>query len=276
MKQLLWRLMRIDKPVGILLLWAPTAWALWLGSKGSPSMMWVMYFLLGTFCMRSAGCVINDLADRHIDKHVARTRERPLTTGQLSLSAALGCLAVLLGLALWIVWQLPTTCLVAAGGAVLITGIYPLMKRCFKAPQLVLGLAFSMGIPMVYLALQRPFDRLFWQLCLLNTLWILAYDTMYAMVDRADDVRIGVESTARLFGRFVPQVLGVLQVMVQGIWIWIAWSQQVALEFYFAWLVGSGLFLYQQWMMARDDYFRAFMNNAWYGLVMWSGCMVAM
>ena len=174
------RLMRLDKPVGILLLWFPTVWALWLAHQGVPPVRVFCYFLLGTVVMRSAGCVINDFADRHIDKHVTRTKLRPLTTGAIHSVEAMALLSILLLMALFIVVQLPPTCFYLACFGVVITVIYPFCKRWIQAPQLVLSMAFSVGIPMAYVVARQPFDQVMWVLIVMNLFWVIAYDTMYA------------------------------------------------------------------------------------------------
>ena len=267
----LWRLMRFDKPIGIVLLWAPTAWALWLATHSHPSSIIIIYFLLGTICMRAAGCIINDLIDRNIDIHVQRTCQRPLATGAISPLNAIICLAILCSIALWIVLQLPTQCLYYAIAAIIIIIIYPFMKRCFKAPQLILGIAFSLGIPMAYVTVEAQFNTIFWILCSLNFLWILAYDTMYSMVDKDDDARIGVESTARLFGKWVRTILIILHICLHSMWLMIAYLATLPTNFYIIWGIGILLLYYQQVLIARSAYFKAFMHNASYGLIMWVG-----
>ena len=202
-------LMRLHRPIGALLLLWPTLTALWLAADGVPTMHLLGVFIAGTWLMRSAGCVINDFADRDIDGRVARTKDRPLATGALHARSALWLFAALIGAAAWLVlqlnWQSRVCALVALGIAV----AYPFAKRFMRAPQLLLGVAFSAGIPMAYLATRATLPGEAWLLIAANFAWIVAYDTQYAMVDRADDLRIGVPSTAILFGRFdVHIVLG--------------------------------------------------------------------
>ncbi len=266
------RLMRVDKPVGFFLLWAPTAWALCLANPQTiPWRLWGLFFL-GTWVMRAAGCIINDLADRRIDPHVQRTCLRPLATGEIHPRGALICLGVLLSVALCIVLNLPWMCLVEAMIALMMTILYPFCKRFFQAPQCVLGLAFSMGIPMAYTASLMPFDRCMWLLCVLNIAWIVAYDTMYALVDREDDQKIGVYSTAIWFGAYDVSVILGLQGLCQSLWLIIAYWQQAGPWFYVVWGLSFGFVLYQQILLrqrTRESALRAFLNNAWYGLWMW-------
>ncbi len=266
------RLMRFHKPIGILLLWFPTAWALWLANHGSPPFALILYFSLGTIFMRAAGCVVNDIADRHVDKHVERTRMRPLTTGEVSLPEALMLFVVLLLGALVIVIQLPIVCFYYALAALFITVLYPFCKRFFEAPQLVLGLAFSMGIPMAYVASGTMINTSMILLFLLNFAWIVSYDTMYAMVDREDDLRIGVKSTAVLFASYDCFIILLLQVFFHSVWLFIALQQQLTIGFYVCWLVALPILIYQQWLIRKSDtkaYFTAFTSNVAYGLLMW-------
>ena len=266
------RLMRFDKPVGIVLLWAPTAWALWLANQGAPSIRLFVCFFAGTVLMRAAGCVINDIADRSIDRHVSRTAERPLTSGMLSLNEAIYLLMTLLLAAFFVVVQLPRACFFYALLALFITVLYPFCKRFFVAPQLVLGLAFSMGIPMVYVASETTFTTAMWLLIWLNIAWIVAYDTMYAMVDKEDDIRIGVQSTAILFGAYDRIIILLLQILLHSLWIVLALRLPHTIWFYGVWFMASFVLVYQQKQMLRKNaraYFHAFSWNMYYGLMMW-------
>ncbi|MFC3909660.1 4-hydroxybenzoate octaprenyltransferase [Legionella dresdenensis] len=266
------RLMRLDKPIGIFLLWLPTAWALWLANKGAPPLRLSVLFFLGTVLMRSAGCVVNDIADRQIDLHVKRTRERPLTSGQISLQAAIGLLAGLLLMALLVLIQLPAVCFYYALGALLVTVIYPFCKRYIQGPQLVLGLAFCMGIPMAYAASGVAID--FGAICLLliNFCWIVAYDTEYAMVDKADDLKIGVKSTAIWFADYDRIIIAFLHAVCHGLWLIIAIRADFYTLFYGFWFIAGTNLIYQHWLLSSNNesyYFRAFLTNSWYGLWMW-------
>lgn len=272
------RLMRFDKPAGIALLWAPTAWALWLANQGHPPGWLLLYFLLGTVCMRAAGCVINDLADRHIDKHVQRTRLRPITSGEITIPQAILVLGLLLLCAGWIALQLPPLCWYEACFGLLITTLYPFTKRFFQAPQLLLGIAFSWGIPMAYAASGHAPDLVMYLLVVLNFGWIVAYDTMYAVVDLPDDLRIGVRSTAILFGSHLQRILLTLLCLTHGLWLVLAYLYPVSIGFMLAWGIGLGIFMHAFRLLATESppaAFRAFLWNAVYGGVMWLGLMVA-
>ncbi len=270
------RLMRFHQPIGILLLWAPTAWALWIANQGCPSLKILLYFILGTLCMRAAGCVINDIADRHVDKHVARTQSRPLTAGDIDLQEACLILLILLGIAAVVVLQLPSLCFEESLLALFLTGIYPFCKRFIRAPQLVLGLAFSMGIPMAYAASGVNPNLTMALLFILNALWILMYDTCYALIDREDDYLIGVKSTAILFGIYDRLAIGVLQICVLGLWLVLGYLLHRGTLFYGAWGVGAMIMLYQQKLISlrtSKNYFRAFAWSGLYGLLMWIGLL---
>lgn len=270
--QAYYRLARFDKPVGSLLLWAPVAWALWFANQGKPALKLILLFCIGTFLMRSAGCVVNDIADRHIDKHVRRTRNRPVTSGEITLRSALIFLALLLLAALLILLQLPVTCICYALFALAITIIYPLCKRFFHAPQVVLGLAFSMGIPMVYVASDRAFDMDMLILLLINLLWTIAYDTQYAMADREDDLQIGVKSTAVILADRAEPFIVVLQCIAHFLWIPLALAAGLPYLFLIFWLLAGGTFIYQYYLLKKPEEkncLTAFRSNAVYGLIMW-------
>ncbi|MGV3740116.1 MAG: 4-hydroxybenzoate octaprenyltransferase [Gammaproteobacteria bacterium] len=274
MKNKYLRLMRFDKPAGIALLWAPTAWALWLANQGHPAWGIVAYFLFGTIGMRAAGCIINDLADRNIDKHVRRTHLRPLTSGEVSVSQAFVVLGLLLlGLG-WIALQLPKLCWYEAVAALLIATIYPFAKRFIQAPQLLLGVAFSMGIPMAYAAAQIPINQTMIILFLLNFCWIVAYDTMYALVDKEDDLKIGVRSTAILFGSKVIPIVLLLLSLSHGLWLILSLFYPFSQWFWACWVLGGLLLVYQYTLLSKQspsEEMRAFLYNAVYGLILWFG-----
>lgn len=271
-----YRLMRLDKPIGILLLWYPTAWALWLANQGVPSIKMIILFALGTVLMRSAGCVINDIADRNIDKHISRTKLRPLTAGELSLENALFLLALLLIGSLIILLCLPSSCFIWAIIAVLFTAIYPFCKRFLSAPQVVLGFAFSMGIPMAYVAFGVSLDKVIILLLMLNFCWIVAYDTMYAMVDREDDLKIGVKSTAIYFAQYDRLIIGILLWVMHLLWLVLAHYSLVRWHFYVFWLLACGVVVYQQQLIHNRETvlcFRAFLVSSYYGVLMWIAVM---
>lgn len=262
------RLMRLDKPVGILLLWFPTAWALWMANHGQPPVVLMVYFLLGTIVMRSAGCVVNDFADRHIDRHVHRTRNRPLTTGEVSIRGAITLFIILLSIALFIVIQLPIACLYYAFLGLSVTVVYPFCKRWIQAPQLVLSIAFSVSIPMVYVASSVELDRSMVLLVMINLLWVIAYDTMYAIVDREDDLKLGVQSTAILFGQHDRLIIGLMMVIMHGLWLFILHAGCFLVGFG----IGALILIYQNYLIAHRnpaDCFKAFQLSIGYGLVMW-------
>lgn len=266
------RLMRMHKPVGVLLLWLPTAWALWIANQGRPPLQLIIYFFCGTFLMRAAGCIINDMADRHIDIHVKRTHQRPLAAGEIRLFEATVLLGLLLLGSLWIVLQLPKPCFYYAVIALLISILYPFCKRFLVAPQLVLGVAFSMGIPMAYVASYVPINSITILLFTLNFAWIVAYDTMYAMADKEDDLRIGVKSTALWFSPHERLIIGILQVFFHLMWLYIAWVMQWRTVFYLCWSLAAGVLFYQQILLSRKNpkaYISAFSHSVGYGALMW-------
>lgn len=267
--------MRLDKPIGTLLLWFPTAWALWISAHNKPQPVLVFYFFLGTFMMRAAGCILNDIADRHVDPQVERTKNRPLAAQQISLQSAMALLIILLFSAFIILSRLPQACFKYALISVLITSIYPFCKRFFAAPQLVLGLAFSMGIPMAYTAQHTPLGISGCLLFLLNFCWIMAYDTIYAMADRKDDLEIGVKSTAILFASQDKNIVFLFQIATQIIWLVLASTLQFNLIFYVVWAVGCLLFIQQQIVIRGSfpDYFKTFSTNGFYGLIFWLSLM---
>jgi 4-hydroxybenzoate polyprenyltransferase len=261
-------LTRLDKPVGIYLLWFPCAWALSLAYRQLPPLSLFLYFGLGTIIMRSAGCVINDIADRRFDSYVSRTQTRPLANQSLSLEIAWIVLTVLLFAALIILQQLPRACLYAAIPAVIVTFIYPFCKRFFKTPQLVLGLAFSMSIPMVNIASQQAWSAPWTLIWLITIFWVIAYDTQYALSDIQDDLKLGILSTAIFFKDKVYLAIGGLQTFVILLWLLLAWLSDYSMRFYLASLFG-GIFWLIQAKKLTEDPLCAFKNNTWYGLWMW-------
>ncbi|WP_298624210.1 4-hydroxybenzoate octaprenyltransferase [uncultured Legionella sp.] len=267
-----WRLTRLNKPVGILLLWYPTAWALWIANQGMPSLKLLFLFFIGTVLMRSAGCVINDIADRKIDKHVARTKLRPLTSNEICLTEACIILGVLLFCSLMVLINLPWACFYPALISVFITFLYPYCKRFINAPQVVLGLAFSMGIPMAYIASSVPLNGDSILLFILNFAWIVAYDTMYAMTDKADDLLIGVKSTAIYFASYDKFIIGFLLLSMHALWLFWAVVNELHFGFYLLWVLASGVLFYQQRLIANrvpQECFKAFLVSTYYGALMW-------
>jgi 4-hydroxybenzoate polyprenyltransferase len=268
------RLVRLDRPIGIWLLMWPTLWALWLSSAGRPDEHVFVVFVLGVVLMRSAGCAINDYADREFDPHVERTKARPLAARRISPREAIGVYVALSLCSLGLVLTLtPITVYYALGGGLLAV-VYPFLKRFFPLPQLWLGAAFSWSIPMAYAAHLGVVPRTAWLLFIAGVLWSAAYDTMYAMVDRNDDLKIGVKSTAILFGDADRVIIGSMQAMVL-VALWLVGEQAVLGRWYTGALaVGAALFAWQQWLIRgrdRDSCFRAFLNNHWFGLVVFAG-----
>lgn len=270
-------LMRADRPVGTLLLLWPTLAALWLAADGTPPFGLILVFTLGTWLMRSAGCVINDIADRKIDAHVARTLSRPLATGVLSTRQAIGLFLLLAAAAGSLLFFLnPLTRLLAVAGLG-IAAIYPLMKRWTYLPQVVLGAAFSWGLIMAYAAVRGhlPIDA--WLLFIASLTWIVAYDTMYAMVDREDDLKIGVRSTAILFGTLDRLMIALLQGITLIALVLLAQVIEARGAFQLGIVATAGFFLYQHYLIRnreRAGCFAAFRNNVWVGFTIFAGAVV--
>ncbi|MFT6407273.1 MAG: 4-hydroxybenzoate polyprenyltransferase [Arenicella sp.] len=271
-------LMRFEKPIGSLLLLWPTLWALWVASAGQPSSRYVWIFSLGVIVMRSAGCVINDYADRDIDANVERTQSRPLASGALTPSNALMLFCMLGAVAIGLLLLLPIRVWPWAIPAAALTIMYPFMKRFIQAPQLVLGLAFSFAIPMVYVAYDKAFDAVFWIMFIANVCWVVMFDTQYAMSDRQDDLKIGVKSTAIWFGRFDILIIAILQtVLVCGLML-IMVLLNLSHSFMLSVCIVAGMFMYQQWLIRERQAapcFQAFINNGWVGAVVWFGLLTA-
>jgi 4-hydroxybenzoate polyprenyltransferase len=273
------RLMRLDKPIGSLLLLAPTLWALWIAGSGIPNSELVFIFIVGVFVTRSAGCVINDITDRDIDRHVARTQERPLAAGDISLRLAVG-LAILLGfVALGLLMLLPMRTWGWAIIAVVLTLVYPRFKRFFSAPQLILSIAFSMGIPMAWAAYGHDVSLAIVLLWLANMFWVLVYDTQYAMSDRPDDIKVGVRSTAILLGNNDRWVIGLWQFLCISLLAYIGIMLGAARVYFALLFFAATTFFYQQWLIFgrdRNSCFTAFKNNAWFGFSVWLAFVLGM
>ena len=271
------RLMRMDRPIGTFLLLWPTLWALWLASDGQPDPNIVLIFIAGTFVMRAAGCAINDYADRDFDAHVERTSGRPLATGELSPNRALAVFFILLALAFFLVIQLNfKTVLLSVAGA-LVAALYPFAKRVTHLPQLVLGIAFSWGIPMSYTALTNTLPWEAWILFLANFAWIVAYDTQYAMADREDDLVIGVKSTAILFGKYDNLIVGLLHVITLIILAILGEAKEMSWHFYLGLTAAAMFAIYQQYLCRdrdRQRCFNAFLNNNWFGAMVFIGIVL--
>ncbi|MDJ0657230.1 MAG: 4-hydroxybenzoate octaprenyltransferase [Xanthomonadales bacterium] len=271
------RLVRLDRPVGTYLVLWPTLWALWIAAGGVPRIDVLIIFVLGVIVMRMAGCVINDYADREFDGQVRRTRARPLATGEIHPSEALAVFLVLMMAALALVMLTNRlTVYYAVGGAVL-AAVYPFMKRFTHLPQIVLGMAFAWAIPMAYTAQTGAVNPTTWLLFIATLLLTVAYDTMYAMVDRADDLKVGIKSTAILFGDMDRVAIAMMQGLMVFTLLLLGQREEFGLWYFLGVLAVAGFFLYQQWLIRsreRDACFRAFMNNQWLGLVFFLAIVV--
>lgn len=271
------RLMRLDRPIGAFLLLWPTLWALWIAGNGQPQARIVLILSLGVFVMRAAGCVINDYADRNFDGSVARTKSRPLATGELSVVNALSAFAILLLIALFLVLQLNRQSLYVALFALVIAALYPFAKRYTYLPQFILGIAFSMGIPMAFAAHHGSIPGVAWWLLIANLLWVVAYDTIYAMVDLEDDLKIGIKSTAILFGRHVRMIVFLFSIVSLLLLSLIGQQQGFNRYYYGGILLAFTNLLYQQWLIKGKNnvaYFTAFLSNNWLGAFVFVGLML--
>lgn len=268
------KLMRLDKPIGILLLLWPTLWGQWLASNGQPHWLILWIFVLGVVLMRSAGCVINDYADRDIDPHVSRTRERPLATGKVSPKEALLLAAVLSMLAFLLILPLNNLVLVLSVVALFLAASYPFTKRFFAIPQAYLGIAFGFGIPMSYAALQGTVPAEAWVLLAANTFWAVAYDTQYAMVDRADDLKIGIKTSAITFGRFDLAAIAICYTTMLGLLAWVGVQRNMGVAFHGGLAAAAVIALYHMSLIRQRDpqqCFRAFLHNTWLGAAVFIG-----
>ncbi|WP_435946548.1 4-hydroxybenzoate octaprenyltransferase [Dryocola sp. BD586] len=268
------RLMRLDKPIGSLLLLWPTLWALWLATPGVPPLKILAIFIAGVWMMRAAGCVVNDYADRKFDGHVKRTAHRPLPSGAVNEKEARVLFVLLVLLSFLLVLMLNTMTILLSVAALALAWTYPFMKRYTHLPQVVLGAAFGWSIPMAFAAVSESVPLSCWLMFLANICWAVAYDTQYAMVDRDDDLKIGIKSTAILFGRYDKLIIGILQVVVMALMALIGWLNGLGGAFYCAIGLAGALFIYQQRLIAgrdRDACFKAFLNNNYVGLVLFIG-----
>ncbi len=274
----LWRLMRFDRPIGILLLLWPTLWALFIAGEGSPTFKNILIFCTGVVLMRAAGCIMNDVADRDFDPHVERTRCRPIAAGELTVKEALAAFLALMLLAFGLVLMtnLLTIKLAFAGAA--LAASYPFFKRWTHFPQVVLGLAFGWGIPMAFAAENGYVAPVAWLILLINVIWSVIYDTLYAMVDREDDISIGLKSTAILFGRHDLLILRVLKVVMVALLLVLGAELQLSWPWFAGVAVAAGLFIWQQTQAAgreREGCFKAFLNNNWVGVAILAGLLSA-
>lgn len=272
------RLMRIDRPIGSLLLLWPTYWALWIAAQSIPSLHILIVFTVGVFLMRAAGCVINDFADRHFDGHVERTKHRPLPSGDVTEKEAKLLFAGLVGLSFLLVLTLNAMTIWLSIAGLALAWVYPFVKRVSHLPQVVLGAAFGWSIPMGFSAVSESLPLVCWLLFLVNILWSVIYDTQYAMVDRNDDLKIGVKSTAILFGQYDKLIIGILQVVMVGVLVAIGLLANLGIAYYVALLLSALLFVYQQKLMVnreRAPCFKAFMNNNYVGFILFVGILLS-
>ncbi|HCR3337049.1 TPA: 4-hydroxybenzoate octaprenyltransferase [Morganella morganii] len=272
------RLMRTDRPIGSLLLLWPTYWALWIAARGVPDWHILIIFTIGVFSMRAAGCVINDFADRKFDGSVERTKNRPLPRGDVTEKEAKILFAVLVLVSFGLVLTLNTMTIWLSVAGLALAWVYPFVKRVSHLPQVVLGAAFGWSIPMAFAAVSESLPAECWLLFAVNIVWSVIYDTQYAMVDRNDDLKIGVKSTAILFGRFDKMIIGILQLVMILMLLWIGMMVNLSGIFYWSLLLAGALFVYQQRLMAdreRDPCFQAFMNNNYVGFILFLGMLVS-
>lgn len=272
-----WQLMRMDRPIGSLLLLWPTLWALFLAAQGLPDVRVLLVFCCGVLLMRSAGCVINDFADRKVDGHVKRTQNRPLPAGLVSAKEAISLFLFLAVLSFVLVLTMNRLTIQLSFVGIGLAFIYPFMKRYTHLPQFFLGLAFSWSIPMAWAAQSNSLPILAWLLFIVNCLWTVAYDTQYAMVDRDDDLKIGVKSTAILFGQHDKVIIGLLQIASIALLMTVGFIEQLGFFYYLGLLFACGLFIYQQYLIRdreRQPCFQAFLNNNHVGMVITLGMML--
>ena len=272
-------LIRLDKPIGTLLLLWPTLWALWLASSGTPDFSILLIFVVGTFLMRSAGCAINDYADRDFDRHVLRTQGRPVTSGKISGKEAVGVAAVLALLAFLLIQPLNAFTKQLSVLALLVAFIYPFTKRFFAMPQAVLGIAFGFGIPMAYAAILDfiPFEA--WVLFIGNIFWAIAYDTAYAMVDRDDDIRLGLRTSAITFGRYDVIAIGLSYGVLFLSQLWVANIANLSNYFLIGWFAALACAIYHMKLVStrkREECFLAFRHNNWLGGFLFLGIVLGL
>ena len=268
------KLMRLDKPIGILLLLWPTLWGLWIAGFGQPHWMIVWIFVMGTVLMRSAGCVINDYADRDIDPLVARTKHRPLAAGLISKEEALALASTLALISFALILPLNKLTLMLSVPAVLLAASYPYTKRFFALPQAYLGIAFGFGIPMAFAAQTGHIPALAWYLLVANVFWAIAYDTEYAMVDREDDVKIGIKTSALTFGKYDVAAVMLCYATMLGILTWVGMKLSFKWPYYLGLATAAGLMAYHYRLIRQREpakCFKAFLHNNWVGVAIFVG-----
>lgn len=270
-------LTRLNRPIGSLLLLWPTLWALWIAARGWPDPFVLFVFVIGVFVMRSAGCAINDFADRNIDPHVARTNQRPLATGRVTSKEALAVFAALTLMAFILVLFMNKLTIYMSFVGIALAASYPFMKRYHYMPQIHLGAAFGWAAPMAFTAQANEITAVTWLIFMATVLWATAYDTMYAMADREDDIKIGVKSTAILFGEADKLIIGMLQALLLLNLILIGTSAELGLFYFLGLAAASGFSVYQQYLIKDRDpikCFHAFLNNNWFGFCVFVGIFV--
>jgi 4-hydroxybenzoate polyprenyltransferase len=272
-----WLLARFDRPIGILILLWPALWALWVASDGRPDLLVLIVICLGVVLMRAAGCVINDYADREFDPHVERTKQRPIATGKVTPKEALIVFAVLCLCAFGLVLMLNIYTIMLSFIAAFLAASYPFMKRYTHLPQAYLGIAFGWAVPMSFTAQINSIPAVAWVMYLAVVLWALVYDTMYAMVDKDDDLKIGVKSTANLFGAYDRHIMAMLQIIILGLLIAVGQMKQLSWPYYGGLLMAAGFSVYQQKLIfhrKKSLCFKAFLNNNWFGMAVFAGLVM--
>ncbi len=272
-----WLLARFDRPIGILLLLWPALWALWVASDGKPNALVFTVICSGVVIMRAAGCVINDYADRDFDPHVERTKQRPIAAGKVTPKEALIFFLVLITMAFALVLLLNIYTILLSFGGAFLAASYPFMKRYTQLPQAYLGIAFGWAVPMSFSAQTNSIPVVAWIMYLAVILWALVYDTMYAMVDKDDDIKIGVKSTAILFGNYDRHIMAVLQLIILGLLLIIGIMEHSGFAYYSGLICAAGLSVYQQKLIFHRDKalcFKAFLNNNWFGLAVFMGLLI--
>ena len=271
------RLIRLDKPIGTLLLLWPTLWALWLASSGVPDLSILLIFTVGTFLMRSAGCAINDYADRDFDRHVNRTQDRPVTSGKISGKEAIAVAGVLALIAFLFIQPLNVFTKQLSVLALLVAFLYPFTKRFFAMPQAVLGIAFGFGIPMAYAAILDSIPLEAWFLFIGNIFWAIAYDTAYAMVDRDDDLRLGLRTSAITFGQYDVVAIAISYGMLFLSQLWVAQLANLSNYFLVGWFAALACAIYHLKLVStrnRENCFKAFRHNNWLGGFLFLGIVL--
>jgi len=272
-----WLLARFDRPIGILILLWPALWALWVASDGRPDLPVLIVICLGVVLMRAAGCVINDYADRDFDPHVERTKQRPIASGKVKPKEALMVFVVMCLCAFGLVLMLNIYTIMLSFIAAFLAASYPFMKRYTHLPQAYLGIAFGWAVPMSFSAQINSIPAVAWVMYLAVVLWALVYDTMYAMVDKEDDLKIGVKSTAILFGAYDRHIMAILQIVIIGLLLAVGQMKQLSWPYYGGVLVASGFMVYQQKLIFHRKKalcFKAFLNNNWFGMTVFAGLVL--